>query len=336
MEQIEQEINIRELIYTIVERKWLVIAVFLISVIPAALISLGTPNIYELSMFLEPTTIDITDQGEYLKIDTPKNIQAKIKENTFNLKVIQALNLDPNQTRLQFDVSQPVGSNLVKISMREQADNVEMGIKILNTLYTEMLDDYKGIVDYKKGIFEKQIIATSKYIAAKKQSIILFEQELISLKDRENALEADLKEAKADFRKLIEDSDKMISEKDISSAAKDSDDFLALYSSILARNIQSINTLNSQLAETSKERKQTLTIIVDLEEAINNLQLQMEEARLKKENIRSIKLVQKPEVSFLPVGPNRTKKVAVAGGAGLIFGIFLVFFMKFWEGFKQK
>ncbi|MBL7070811.1 MAG: hypothetical protein ISS26_01400 [Candidatus Omnitrophica bacterium] len=336
MEQIEQEINIRELIYTIVEKKWLVIAVFLISVIPAILISLAMPHIYELSMFLEPTFIDMTDQGQYLKIDAPQNIRAKIQENTYNLKVIHALNLDPDQAKLRFDVSQPAGSNLVKISMREKADNVEMGIKILHALYAELLNDYKGIIDYKKGIFEKQIIATSAFIAAKKKSITMFEQELISLKNRENALDIDLKDAKAGFRKILENSDRLISEKDNLSTSNVGDNFFELYSNVLVSNIQCIDSLNSHLAETGKEKIKTLAAMVDLDEEINDLQLQMEEARFKKESIQNIKLLQEPEVSLLPVGPNKTKNVAIAGGAGLIFGIFLVFFMKFWEGYKRK
>jgi uncharacterized protein involved in exopolysaccharide biosynthesis len=70
----------------------------------------------------------------------------------------------------------------------------------------------------------------------------------------------------------------------------------------------------------------------------NLLISKIEEARIAKSmELGEVKVVSSAFEPKYPIGPNRRKNVAVAGAAGLFFGIFAAFFQEFWtEGRKEE
>ena len=89
--------------------------------------------------------------------------------------------------------------------------------------------------------------------------------------------------------------------------------------------------MNNQLVSLRIAREKTMTMIGSLEEEINIFQIDIEKLTLKKDNIANIKLLQKPEVSLCPIDQKKKQNVAVAGVVSLMLGIFLAFFMEYWD-----
>ncbi len=139
----EDEIDLKEYIKVIIKRKKLILTVFLISVIVTAVVSFLMPKVYEISMFIEPPIMAVTDKG-IQNLDSVENIQAKINAGVYSKKIIKDLMKDNSykEKGLKFNVSQPKDTRLIKISLEEQADKTDLGIAILNELLEGLRADY--------------------------------------------------------------------------------------------------------------------------------------------------------------------------------------------------
>ena len=119
----EDEIDLKEYIKVVIKRKKLILAIFFISVIVAAVVSFLMPKVYEVSMFIEPPIMAVTDAG-IQNLDSVENIQAKINAGVYSEKIIKDLMKDNSykEKGLKFNVSQPKDTRLIKISLEEQAE----------------------------------------------------------------------------------------------------------------------------------------------------------------------------------------------------------------------
>ncbi len=108
----EDEIDIREYINVIIKRKKLILAIFLVSVVTAAIVSLRMPKVYEIT-----STVQLGSVNELLI----KNEEAKaimLNQNLL-LSVINDLNLKITAETLQKDIkiTDINGTNLLKIKI---------------------------------------------------------------------------------------------------------------------------------------------------------------------------------------------------------------------------
>jgi uncharacterized protein involved in exopolysaccharide biosynthesis len=326
LQSYEDEIDLRDYINVIIKRKKLILGIVLASVIFAAIISFLQPKVYEVSMLMEPSVLGVTDGGSILYLDSPENIKAKIENKAFEFKIIKALDLYPDIKMLNLKVSQPTDSNLIKVNVEKQAKDVQLGIKILNQLYVELSNVYNSVVESKKNNMEKQISIISNNIETKNNAIKVARERLKLLEEREPGLLNEIENTKSNMDKLLSKRDILL---DKSTQADDMSSLL--YSNTIQQNITYFNRLQNELTDLRVQKENIKTNIENLENDISNIKLEIEKLNLSKANIQNIGMVQEPQSSLSPVGPNKKLNVALAGTISLMFGVFLAFFVEFWQ-----
>lgn len=299
----EQEINLRDYIDVIIKRKILILGIFFLSIIFTSAANFATPKTYEISMIIEPGTTGISDSGENMLIDSPSNIKARLESDVFDLKVINALKLDPHKDKVKLKVSQPRDSILLKISINEPEKDRELGVKILNQYFNELSDFNKRIIDAKKGSIDRQIAIISNNIEDKKNAIKINEKNIDALELQEKELMTELKDIKVNVEQLT---------------AK-------------------MNTLlSSQLTDFRLKRESIISDIKSLENEIINLNIEAERLKIAKENIYSINLTQEPRISSEPLVPKMKQNIFFTGIVSLVVGIFLSFFLEYLQKEYRK
>jgi capsular polysaccharide biosynthesis protein len=330
MQEYEQEMTLRDFINIITKHKKTILTAFLISVILTTIVSFIIPKIYEISMIMEPGVLEVTDSGNTTFIDSTGNIKAKIEAGTFDLNVVKALELNPRKTKIKLKISQPKDSTFLKVSINEPESKKELGVKILNQFYSEVVNFYKNIVELKKDGIDKQIFIISNRIKSKNNAIKLNEENLKIVEAREKELIDELKGTKVNTEQLLVKRDVLLEKKvptdDISSL---------LYSNTIQQNISYFNQLNNQLTVMKTRKEDIANAIKDLPNEINNFDTEIEKLKAVKENIRNINLIQEPRVSFEPIGLSRRRIVILVGILGLMLGTLLAFFMEFLEKSKK-
>lgn len=327
--ELEQEINLREYIDVIVKRKKLIIAIFFVSIVATAVISFITPKVYEVSMVIEVPTLGVTDTGNPIFIDSPDNIKAKIGEGIFNLSVVNALKLDPQKTRIELKVSEPQDLTLLRLSINEPENEKELGAKILNQFFNELVDFYKNSVQTKKDDIDKQISLISNRIKDENDSIKLNEENFKILESREKEVTNEVKNIKVNTEKLLAKRDTLL-EKRVQADDVES----LLYSNAIQQNIVYVAQLNNQLAYLDIKKDSTVNDIKSLQDEIAKLNIEMQQLKTKQEAIRNVNLIQEPQALLTP-SPSKKKNIVLAGILSLMAGTFLAFFMEFLEKTKR-
>jgi len=326
----DKEMDLRDFIDVIIRRKKTIIAVFLAIVALAAGISFLMPKVYEVSMVMEPGALKFTAQGKDVFFDSAKSIEAKIMSEVFNPGIIRALNLMPDEANLKFKVLQPKYSDLVKVSLVLREDKVDVGLKILKQLFVEVSGSYKEILEYYQKLKEQEIAVISNDIEGKKNLIKLNAEKNKILEARENALLAEIKEVK-------DNSEKMLAQRKalLSSESQTDNVTSLLFLNVIQQNIGDYNRLSDQLTDLKVQRESISINSDNMAKDIDNLQIKIEEKKLKKANIRNINLTHEPEVSDKPVAPKKVQNMAIGIILGIFTGVFIAFFQDFWEA-SQK
>ncbi len=318
-----QEINLRDYTNVIVKRKNIIIAVFAATVLVAVVVNLLMPRIYKISMIIEPGVLSVTEKGDWTYFDSPKNIEVKLEEDVFNTKIMKALNLDLQETDMEFQISQPRETNLVKISIEEEKKNIDLGMEILDQLFIELSNSYKDISEYETKKIENEISSLLNQIQGQK-NILESEREKLKILDAKEAeILSELKNFKGEAKVAV-------SQGSGPSAGK-----IKIQDNPVA-SLLYFNHLNNQLIEVSGAKENAEFKIAQTETSIYRNEIEIEKLNLEKDKICDIKLVKAPEASKLPVRPKRRQNVIFAGIISLTFGLFLAFFMEYWEKIEPK
>ncbi len=143
----EDEIDIREYINVIIKRKKLILAIFLVSVVTAAVVSLMKPKIYEITSILQLGNVNEL----LIKNEEAKSIM--LNQNLL-LSVINDLSLKITPDALQKDIkiSDMAGTNLLKIKITYPGIDTALKINdgIVNPLIAQgqkMYQERKSIID---------------------------------------------------------------------------------------------------------------------------------------------------------------------------------------------
>jgi len=78
--------------------------------------------------------------------------------------------------------------------------------------------------------------------------------------------------------------------------------------------------------------------LIKLDEAqgeIGSFGIEIEKLKSAKDSIHNFTLVIPPKISSGTLGPNSVQNVLAGGIAGLIFGVFMAFFVEYWQGLKR-
>lgn len=160
-DELDDEIDLRKYIDIAVKRKKIVFGVFFAAVFIAAVWSVLSPNVYEVSVIIGPPVMALTENG-VLELDSIGNMKAKIESGAFNTKIINGLNIQEED--LKFQVSQPRDAKFIKVSLSRTAEQADIGKKALAKLvevvglsYVKPIEDRRNRIVAQIGMIRSRI-----------------------------------------------------------------------------------------------------------------------------------------------------------------------------------
>jgi hypothetical protein len=240
------------------------------------------------------------------------------------------LNLEDKEIMSKLEVIQPKDTRFVQIRLKQNKKLSETGKKILTALFQQIAFRYQEIVNNRKEQYAKIIETIKNNIVTANNEINQRQQSYKILEEREKELE---KETKA----ISENTGKLLLQREALLKMSKSDEVSSLlYTTTIQQNISYSNQLNIELNNVRIEKEEILTQIKNLQNEIDNKKIEIEKNNLAKDRVFNMKMIQEPTVSSHPVGLRKILKVAIAAGIlSLMLGVFLAFFMEFWQKTKK-
>jgi uncharacterized protein involved in exopolysaccharide biosynthesis len=400
----EEEIDLREYINVLLKRKGIIILIFLIAVITAAIasyfiiepvyhantvITVLEPKIVN-SIVIEPSLED------YKNLITDKALEEEL---------IQKLNLSkPPFELISYDLEQmlaielPKSTNLIKMNL--QASNPKLIKDIINTWTTLFVEKNKGfyfreVTKAKIGIEEKFKLAEQEFFEIEKKlmksnetnnvetieseikyattRISNFRSRLIDIQislEKENAKKEQIITAINEQEKILKLNKSIVDNQFFQQLISNiSDDNLEItnlsyvdevtnpiYYNLVQQLISTDICIVSLMAEEGQLEKNINDFVVsfeDLQKELTEKKLilnQLDREYCAKEKMYNIFYKQAEEIWLTetteedllkisslayepksPIKPNKKLNIAIAGVLGLFIGIFVAFFMEFWQ-----
>jgi len=146
----EDEIDLRDYINVLIKRKILILSIFFIAVVTAAIVSLFIPKIYEISSTIQLGSInDILIKREDAK-------EIILNKNSL-LSIIKELNLDIDTEKLQkgIKITDITNTNLIKISMK--SSNIDTDIKVINRIPSNLISQGQSILQQRTNLINERL-----------------------------------------------------------------------------------------------------------------------------------------------------------------------------------
>ena len=323
------EINLYGLFQVIWKRKFLIIAIFLIAVIAAAVKSYTSPPVYRVGAFVSPGWI-YTEGGKATNIDSAENIKSLIDNKAFCPKIKESLKLDPLlYANLKFSLSLVKGTDALSISY--DTKDPAQGKIILGELLKQLMEYYKNRTETARATFENK---TARIINDKK--MIMSDMKL--LREKADLLKITQKKLVNQFTGIEENTRVIMRERNemLKKGEKTDSVALLLYSNTIQQNLSYIDSLNAYLEKNAIEQESTKNALSKAEIDIRNKESEIIFLDSEAKKIEGLKIIQEPYTFPNPVGPRKIRNMAIAGVTSLFFGIFLVFFLEFLKKAKEK
>ena len=320
----EDTIELIDYLRVVWKWKWMIILVTLGCMITAGVISLKMPEIYNITAMIESGTIGTTKDGELIYFDTPGNIKSRIDGGAYDSKIINALKLNPMKNIPKFKAFIPKGSRIIKITSEYESSKRDLGIKATNQLLKELSEQYQGIIALKRGDLEKRIMLIKSEIGKKNNQIRLFRTNIKINEEQDKFLVKQLKKVRANTEIILRRRDALLDKTTDSYAIS-----ALLYSNTIQQNMIYINQLNNQLVSITRKQEDLQKDIEDLEKDIEKSNTEIERLKLEKAFVENIKYIQEPQVSMYPIKPKKRLNVMLAFVIGLMFSVFLAFFLEY-------
>jgi uncharacterized protein involved in exopolysaccharide biosynthesis len=342
----EDEIDLKELIKTILKYKKLIIFITFFTTFLALLyIFIKTP-LYEVKSSLQIGQINSKP------IITPENL----KEYLFSIYEIEIEKKFKTMPKTYVsEISIPKKSNLfinVKIDGISNEYNLKKLKEVLETIHKEFknkIEAYKlekqneiQNITYKiQNIKNIEITNIQNQINRLKEKINQYQNIIKFYKEELNTINTQLKILQ---EKIKIYNNKIITSNDISNKI--------IYNNLLNKFINEIKDLNFKKEKIISKDIPTLyfniaklknqinilkqTLKYDIPQKIKNLKYQINKIKLELKNTFAAKIIGKPIMSDYPVKPKKKLIITIAFITGFIFSIFLVFFIEFIKSFKEE
>jgi LPS O-antigen subunit length determinant protein (WzzB/FepE family) len=373
-ENFDDEIQLIDYLRVIWRWKLLIILGTFVCMVVAGVVSFNMPKIYEVSMTIEPGIIGVNRDREFIYLDSRDNIEGKIRGALYNRRIEKALNINPLETDIKFEVRPQKGTNFIKVTSEWKDPEVEFGKKALVHLIAVISQEYENVVQQRKGDYEKQILMKQNQIkeveirrkdidkqillelntiGAKKNNIKLNKATLTIMQDREKELLQEIKNVKDNTERIVQERNTILQQKG------NADDIsLLLYSTTIQQNVAYFNQLNNQINELKTKKEITDMNIENLKKdiddinteidrlklkkteglqaKINDLKLQIDRLSIEKGMIKNIRVIQDPEVSIRPIKPKRTLIIILVGVVAFMMMMFFAFFVEYIQKAKRS
>jgi hypothetical protein len=319
-------IDLSEYIAVVIKRKNIVLGVFAGVVLVSGIKVFTAPKLYEVSALIGPPVGSVTESGAP-ELDSVGNIKAAIDSGAFDEKIVNNMKVDEGS--LNFSVSQPKDSKILKISMSQTADKTDLGKKMVTALIGELNLSYAKFIEDKQSRIKNQIRMAQSGIVRKENDLKLKDAQFKVLADREQQCMEDLKAAKGESDKIL--AGRMPSAEQ--NGNKDTGTSLLLITAI-QQSISYLSQLKTELSEARIKKESLVNAIENLKSAIGEDQIGIENLKMSRDAMHNIVVVQEPLVSSRPIGAGKARLMMLATGmAGLIAGLFAAFVIEYWKNF---
>lgn len=372
----DPEIDLRACLGVLIKRKKIVLSTFFTLVFIAAAVSLALPNIHEISMIIGPPISGTTDAGVVIDFDTIANMRAQIDAGAFNAEIISDLNLD-SKKELEFTTNLLRGGaslaelkdvKAMSVRLKQTADKVDVGKKILSTLVDKLNRDYEKFTGDRRRKIKNKIASIQSQTSSQVNLIearlsnqlrtldikidtkvngIKFENEKFKLLvERERQFVGEIKEAKENSVKLIAKREGVL--------GRNSDGVVALlFATTIQQNIAYSIQMQGELSALKADKENILNAIEDLKNSINetviekgNLEstsrididnlkstsrINIEKLNMQEDDTRAVQVIQAPRASPRPVWPKKRQNVLIAAVVGAIMGVSAALMIEWWE-----
>jgi polysaccharide biosynthesis transport protein len=400
----EEEIDLREYINVLLKRKGIIILIFLIAVITAALVSyFYLKPVYETNAVIAVSKPKIINSlVDEISLEDYKSL---IKDIEIEKEVIRKLNLEKPPTEVTpYDLERMItieilkDTNLIKINLK--AANPKLTKDIINTwatlfveknkkLYFEEVKKAKTDVEEKLKLAEKDFFETEEKLMKFNETgnVKMLEDEevykiakILSFKSRLIDLQLSLEKESAEKEQVsaaLTEQDKILK---LNKSIVDDQFFQQLISNITDANLKIANltyvseeinpiyynlaqqliSTNIEISSLAAEENQLEKNINDFNISLKGLREELTEKKLilsqlnreysAKEKLynnfykqaEEIQLTETAEADLLkitslayepraPIKPNKKLNILIAGVLGLFVGIFVAFFLEFWQ-----
>ena len=264
----EEEIDLREYINVLLKRKGVIILIFLIAVITAALVSyFALSPIYRSSTVFSVAQVDgqpVINITEALEI---------IKSNVMLDEVISQISLEETTEQLKPQIATESlnGTNFVKLTV--EADTPEKAKSLVENIVEVFIEKNQG--EYKEKI---------KFI-----------------EDRLKLLEEHFAEFEKNIQEIEKTKKKIAASEELSEGERQFQTSLLLSSSVTERSLY------------------------------NNLTNQANSLRASLKSCEDFRIINYAQLPVAPIKPNKKLNILIAGVLGLFVGIFVAFFLEFWQ-----
>ncbi|MCJ7651051.1 MAG: Wzz/FepE/Etk N-terminal domain-containing protein [Candidatus Lokiarchaeota archaeon] len=400
----EEEIDLREYINVLLKRKGIIILIFLIAVITAAIVSYFIIEpVYQANTAIAVSKPKIGNSiVSEPSLEDYKNL---ITNNVLEEELIQKLNLNKPPLELTpYDLEQmltielPNGINLIKMNL--QASNSKLTKDIINSWATLFIERNKRLYFdevkmAKTGIEEKLKLAEREFFEIE-EKLMKFDEtgnakmiedeinykisRILSYKSRLVDIQISLEKENAKKEQIITSINEQEKVLKLNKSVVDDQFFQQLISNLTDANLKIDNltyisevtnpiyynltqqlistniSINSLIAEENQLRKN----INDFGVSLENLKKELTEKKLilaklnreysAKEKLYNIFYKQAEEVQLtetaeenllkiaslayepkFPIKPNKKLNILIAGVLGLFVGVFVAFFLEFWQ-----
>lgn len=162
---VENEVDLRDYLNILIERKIVVLSIFFITVIIAVIYSFLAPKVYEIS-----STVQLGSINDLL-IKREDAIEIILNKNSL-LSIIRELNLTVDVESLQkgIKITDIANTNLLKIRMK--SSNVDTGIKILNLLPSLLILQGQSISQHRITLINERLTELESEIKNVQENIV--------------------------------------------------------------------------------------------------------------------------------------------------------------------
>ena len=316
-EYFDDEIQLIDYLRVIWKWKWLIILGTFVCMVVAGVVSFNMPKIYEVSMTIEPGIIGVDKGGKFIYLDSRDNIEGKIKGGIYNRRIQKALNINPLETDIKFEVSHQKGTNFIKVTSEWEENEAEFGKKSLVQLVAFISKENEDVIKQRKDDYEKQILMKQNQIKENEATLKI-------IQDREKELLQEIKNVEDNTERMVKERNNVLQHKG------NSDDIsLLIYSTTIQQNVAYFNQLSNQINDI-RTKKEIASI------KIENLKVQIDRLDLEKSIIKNIRVIQNPEASISPIKPKKKLIIVLAGVVAFMMMMFLAFFLEYIQKAKKS
>jgi len=248
----------------------------------------STPKLYEITMFVDPGTINVVN-GKEIPLDSASEIDKRIKDKVYKWSIDKEPIKLFAGVDLNFDVSNPKNTDLTKITSVQTENDVKNGIKLMNELFVKLVDDNREKIKAKKKQLRAKVGDIDAAILAKESIIELREEKLKILTQKEERL--------LNTMTLIENNIKELNfiNEELKKIETNPSVKLSGFDAVV-RNINGLQDLQDQYNSILSEKEKLITSNnKQIEKEIRNLNCQKDDIRLEESNIRNIKIYGEPK-----------------------------------------